>query len=434
MPLRPSARLLAGLALVVFSFTTIAAQSRAVGAEPVRDLAMATPESVGVSSDRLKRLDAAIKKMVDSGKLAGAVTMLTRHGKTVNVTVNGKKDIRRPDLLDRDSIFRIYSMTKPVTGVAMMMLFEEGLWRLDDPVSKFVPEFAKLQVFVGENPDGTLKTEPARRSITMRELMTHTGGLGYGLNAASPVDRMFRAASLTSGRMPLQQMVEGIVKIPLLTQPGTRWSYSIAVDVQGHIIEKLTGQSLADFMKARIFDPLGMKDTGFFVPKEKVARLAQVHGEDAAGKLTAPDDSRGDPSVPPAGASGGGGLFSTAADYARFCEMLLGNGQFGKTRLLAPGTVAMMRTNHVLPEPLKTMRAGTGWGMDFSVVIDAALAGEPVSNGTFWWWGIAGSWFFIDPVEDLAFVGMIQLQAPNFRTVSDLHSVSRNWVYQAVVK
>ncbi len=218
--------------------------------------------------------------------------MLTRHGKTVNVTVNGKKDIRKPDPIDKDSIFRIYSMTKPVTGVAMMMLYEEGLWRLDDPVSRYVPEFAKLQVFVGENADGTMKTEPARRSITMRELMTHTGGLGYGLSAASPVDRMFRSSIALNGSVPLQQLVEGVAKIPLLTQPGTRWSYSVAVDIQGHIVEKLSGMPLADFMKTRIFDPLGMKDTGFYVPKEKVSRLALVHGEDATGQADAARRSR----------------------------------------------------------------------------------------------------------------------------------------------
>ena len=435
MTLRPVTRLAAAFVLACVFLTALAVSPRPIvtAAEAVRDLAVATPESVGVSTERLKRLDAAIKKWVDGGRIAGAVTMLTRHGKTVNVTVHGKKDIRKPDPIERDSIFRIFSMTKPVTGVAMMMLYEEGLWRLDDPVSRLVPELGKLPVFVGENPDGTMKTEPARRSITMRELMTHTGGLGYGLSAANPVDRMFRAASLTSGRVPLQQVVEGVAKIPLLTQPGTRWSYSIAVDIQGYIVEKLSGQSLGDFMKARIFDPLGMKDTGFHVPKEKLARLALVHGEDAAGTLTPPDDTRGDPTVPPAGASGGGGLFSTAADYARFCEMLLGRGQFGKARLLAPRTVEMMRTNHVLPEPLKTMRAGTGWGMDFSVMLDAATAGEPVSDGTYWWWGIAGSWFWIDPVADLAFIGMIQHQGPTFRTVSELHGVSRNWVYQAVM-
>jgi CubicO group peptidase (beta-lactamase class C family) len=421
------------LALVTLTALAVSPRPIVTAAEPVRDLATATPESVGLSSERLKRLDAAMKKMVDGGRLAGAVTMLTRRGKTVHVTVNGKKDIRKPDPIERDSIFRIYSMTKPVTGVAMMMLYEEGLWRLDDPVSRLVPELGKMQVFVGENADGTLKTEPARRSITMRELMTHTGGLGYGLSAANPVDRMFRAGGYTSGRMPLQAMVDGVAKIPLLTQPGTRWSYSIAVDIQGYIVEKLSGMPLGDFMKTRIFDPLGMKDTGFYVPKEKLARLAQVHGEDATGKLTPPDDSRGDPTEPPAGASGGGGLFSTAADYARFCEMLLGGGQFGKARLLAPRTVEMMRTNHVLPEPLKTMRAGTGWGMDFSVMLDAATAGEPVSNGTYWWWGIAGSWFWIDPAADLAFIGMIQHQTPTFRTVSELHGLSRQWVYQAVI-
>ena len=427
-------RIATSLVVVGVGLIALAGAPRPVvaAAEGVRDLAVSAPESVGVSSDRLKRLDAAMKRMVDSGKIAGAVTMLTRRGKTVNVTVNGKKDIRKADPIEKDSIFRIYSMTKPVTGVAMMMLYEEGLWRLDDPVSRYVPEFAKLQVFVGENADGTMKTEPARRSITMRELMTHTGGLGYGLSAASPVDRMFRSSIALNGSVPLQQLVEGVAKIPLLTQPGTRWSYSVAVDIQGHIVEKLSGQTLGDFMKTRIFDPLGMKDTGFYVPKDKLARLALVHGEDATGKLTPPDD-RGDATLPPAGASGGGGLFSTAADYARFCEMLLGGGQFGKARLLAPRTVEMMRTNHVLPEPLKTMRAGTGWGMDFSVMLDAATAGEPVSNGTFWWWGIAGSWFWIDPAADLAFIGMIQHQTPTFRTVSELHGVSRQWVYQAVI-
>ena len=215
--MRFQSRLAASLVLVCISLIAFAGAPHSVvaAAEGVRDLAMATPESVGISSDRLKRLDAAMKKWVDSGRIAGAVTMLTRRGKTVHATVNGKKDIRKPDAIDKDSTFRIYSMTKPVTGVAMMMSYEEGLWRLDDPVSRYVPEFAKLQVFVGENADGTMKTEPARRSITMRELMTHTGGLGYGLSAASPVDRMFRSSIALNGSVPLQQLVEGVAKIPL---------------------------------------------------------------------------------------------------------------------------------------------------------------------------------------------------------------------------
>jgi CubicO group peptidase (beta-lactamase class C family) len=399
-------------------------------AETVRDLAIAPPESVGVSSERLRRLDAGMKQMVDEGRLAGVVTLLARHGKIANVTAYGKKDIRRNHPLERDSIFRIYSMTKPITGVAMMMLYEEGKWRLDDPVSRHIPEFSSLKVHVGENADGTPKLEDARRAMTMRELITHTGGLGYGLFVTNPVDRMYRETRVLNAGAPLQQMIDGLARLPLLTQPGTRWSYSIAVDVQGYLVEKLSGQPFDAFLRTRIFDPLGMKDTAFFVPKEKLARLALVHGEDASGKLTPPDDSRGDPSVVPAGPSGGGGLFSTALDYARFCEMLLGGGQLGSVRLLAPRTVEMFRTNHVLAEPLKTMRPGTGWGMGVSIVMDAAAAGEPYSNGAFHWYGIGGTWFWIDPVRDFAFVGM--MQHDNLRAAGAVHGLSRNWVYQAL--
>ena len=420
------------LALLVAVGVFAAADERRalVAAEKSRDLAIAPPESVGVSADRVRRIDAVMKKMVDDGQLAGVVTLLNRHGKVVNFDAYGKKDIRNPAPLERDSIFRIYSMTKPVTGVAMMMLYEEGKWRLDDPVSRFIPDFRNLKVYAGENPDGTAKLEDARRSMTMRELMTHTAGLGYVISATNPVDRMYRQTGVLNPGKPLQNMIDGLAKMPLLAQPGTRWYYSIAVDVQGYLIEKFSGMSFGDFAQQRIFGPLGMKDTAFYVPAEKVSRLALVHVQDGSGKLLPPDDSRGDPTVVPLGPSGGGGLFSTASDYARFCEMLLEGGQFNGVRLLAPRTVEMMRTNHVMPEPLKTMRAGTGWGLDFSVVMDAAEAGEPVSNGTYSWYGIAGTWFWIDPVKDLAFVGMIQHTGP---AAADVRSVSRNLVYQALV-
>ena len=420
------------LALVVAFGVFAAADQRLalVAAEKSRDLAVAPPESVGVSAERVRRIDAVMKKMVDEGQLAGVATLLNRHGKIVNFSAYGKKDIRNQAPLERDSIFRIYSMTKPVTGVAMMMLYEEGKWRLDDPVSRFIPDFRNLKVHAGENPDGTPKLEDARRSMTMRELMTHTAGFGYVISATNPVDRMYRQTGVLNPGKPLQNMIDGLAKMPLLAQPGTRWYYSIAVDVQGYLIEKFSGMSFGDFAQQRIFGPLGMKDTAFYVPAEKLSRLALVHVQDGAGKLLPPEDTRGDPTVVPLGPSGGGGLFSTASDYARFCEMLLEGGQFNGARLLAPRTVEMMRTNHVMPEPLKTMRAGTGWGLDFSVVMDAAEAGEPVSNGTYSWYGIAGTWFWIDPVKDLAFVGMIQHTGP---AAADVRSVSRNLVYQALV-
>ena len=387
-------------------------------------------ESVGMSTERLSRLDAAMKKLVDEKQVAGLITLVMRHGKIVDFNSVGLQDTRKPDsMLKKDSIFRIYSMTKPVTGVAMMMLYEEGKWQLNDPVSRFIPEFAGMKVYVGKNDDGTPKLEDAKRSMTMRELMTHTGGLGYVLNPGNPVDKMIIDGKILNADAPLQTMIDGLAKTPLLAQPGTRWSYSIGVDVQGYLIEKLSGETFAEFARKRIFEPLGMKDTAFYVPQDKLSRLALVHMGAGAG-LTV-DVRRPDPAVIPQGPSGGGGLFSTAMDYARFCQMLLQGGQLNGVRLLAPRTVEMMRTNHVNPEPLKTMPQGTGWGMDFQVVTDAAAAGEPVSNGTFSWWGIAGTWFWIDPAKDLAVVGMVQHQ--NILTSRAIHALTRSLVYQAIM-
>jgi CubicO group peptidase (beta-lactamase class C family) len=394
-----------------------------------RDLAPATAESVGMSTERLRRLDVAMKRLVDEKQVAGLVMLLERHGKIVHFNAGGQLDVRKTDPVQKDSIFRIYSMSKPVTGVAMMMLYEEGKWQLNDPVSRYIPEFAKLKVYTGKNDDGTPKLEDAKRSMTMRELMTHTAGLGYVLSAANPVDKMIIDGNVLNAAAPLQSMIDGLAKIPLLAQPGTRWSYSIAVDVQGYLVEKFSGQSFGDFARTRIFEPLGMKDTAFYVPKEKLPRFAQVHT--GAGSTLAVDVNRPDPAVIPLGPSGGGGLFSTAMDYARFCEMLLQGGQLNGVRLLAPRTVEMMRTNHVNPDPLKTMPPGTGWGMDFQIVTDAAAAGDSVSNGTFSWFGIAGTWFWIDPVKDLAFVGMVQHQ--NLGTTRAIHALSRSLVYQAIL-
>jgi CubicO group peptidase (beta-lactamase class C family) len=396
----------------------------------VRNLAPARAESVGMSTERLSRLDAAMNHLVDDKQVAGLVTLVERHGKIVHFSAAGQLDVRKTDPVQKDSIFRIYSMTKPITGLAMMMLYEEGKWQLNDPVSRYIPEFARMKVYTGKNDDGTPKVEDAKRSMTMRELMTHTGGLGYVLNANNPVDKMIIDGNVLNAGAPLQTMIDGLAKIPLLAQPGTRWSYSIGVDVQGYLIEKFSGQPFAEFARTRIFEPLGMKDTAFYVPKDKLARFAQVHK--GSGSSLAVDENRPDPAVIPLGPSGGGGLFSTAMDYARFCEMLLQGGQLNGVRLLAPRTVEMMRTNYVNPDPLKTMPPGTGWGMDFQIVTDSAAAGDPVSNGTFSWFGIAGTWFWIDPVKDLAFVGMVQHQ--NLGTTRPIHALSRSLVYQAILE
>ena len=422
-----------GAAVVACAVVALTPPSRAVlDARPGRDLAAAAPESAGVSSERLRRLDAGMKGLVDQGRLAGIVTLMARKGKVVHFTAHGKKDVRQPAPMTKDAIFRIYSMTKPVTGVAMMMLYEEGKWRLDEPVTRHIPEFAKLQVYAGENPDGTPKVEPQRRPMTMRELMTHTGGLAYGLVGAHAVDKLFVKANVLDSTQPLQAMIDKMATLPLLAQPGTRWSYSAAVDVQGYLVEKLSGQTFADFLDTRLFRPLGMKDTGFFVPKEKLGRLAQMHGEDAEGRLVA-NDRQGDPTVVPMAAFGGHGLFSTATDYARFAQMLLDGGELGGVRILAPRTAEMIRTNHVLAEPLKTMRQGQGWGLGGQVILDAAASGEPYSDGSFHWWGIGGTWFWIDPVKDLVFVGMIQHQGRGLAATTEFHGLSRNLAYQAVM-
>jgi len=418
------------LGLVTLFAATAFAQSTHSPQKHARDLAPATAESVGMSTERLNRLNSAMKQLVDDKKVAGLVTLVERHGKVVHFSAAGQLDVRKTDAMRNDSIFRIYSMSKPVTGVAMMMLYEEGKWQLNDPVSRYIPEFARLKVYTGKNDDGSPKLEDAKRSMTMRELMTHTAGLGYVLSPINPVDKMIIDGNVLNAAAPLQSMIDGLAKIPLLAQPGTRWSYSIAVDVQGYLIEKFSGQPFGEFARKRIFEPLGMKDTAFYIPKEKMPRFAQVHL--GAGASLAVDTNRPDPTVIPLGPSGGGGLFSTAMDYARFCEMLLQGGQFNGARLLAPRTVEMMRTNYVNPEPLKTMPPGTGWGMDFQIVTDAAAAGEAVPNGTYSWFGIAGTWFWIDPVSDLAFVGMVQHQS--LGTTRAIHALSRSLVYQAIME
>ena len=242
-----------------------------------RDLATVNPAEVGISPERLERLDAGMQKMVDDGQLAGVVTMLARHGKVAFVDVAGMQNIGTGAPMRRDSIFRIYSMSKPITGVAMMMLFEEGKWRLNDPVSKYIPAFADLKVHVGGRPSGSLRLEDARRSMTMRELMSHSAGLAYGLRRDNAVDRLYREERVLNANASLQTMVDKLATLPLLAQPGTRWYYSIAVDVQGYLVEQLSGLALDQFLQERIFEPLGMVDTAFYVPIDKLDRVALIY-------------------------------------------------------------------------------------------------------------------------------------------------------------
>ncbi len=409
----------------------------AAAAEADRDLKAAKPESVGIDAKRLDRLEAGMRAFVDEGRLAGVVTLVARNGKTAHLSASGVKNVATGDPLETDSIFRIYSMTKPITGVAMMILHEEGKWRLDDPISKFIPEFADLKVYAGDESEGEgeeLTVEAPASPMTMRHVMTHAGGLSYGFGP-HPVDQRYQAVDIFELEQPLQAMIDKLGEIPLLVHPGTQWIYSISVDVQGYLVEKLSGQPLADFFRDRIFEPLGMSDTGFYVPEEKIDRLATIHSVDEGGKLQPSPQMFGllgtDATAPPILPLGGAGLFSTAEDYARFAQMVANDGELNGVRILAPRTVEMMRTSHLSPEAEATMIPGLGFGLDFAVVLDSAAAGEPSREGSYYWSGAAGTWFWIDPVTDLVFVGMIQHQG---EVIGEIQGVSRNLIYQAIVK
>ena len=407
--------------------TLVGPSPSATGQQTLYSLPTADPGDVGLSKERLARLDDALQEMVDNGELAGVVTMLARHGKVAFVDVAGVRDIESKEPMTRDSIFRIQSMTKPITGVAMMMLYEEGRWRLNDPVSRYIPEFEQLEVYTGENSDGSIQKEELDRPIMMRELMTHTAGLSYTLDMRHPVNRMFRDQRVLNPREPLQTMIDKMAMLPLLAQPGTRWIYSSAVDAQSYLVEKLSGQTFAEFLNERIFGPLEMGDTAFYVPVSELGRVAARHRLDAQGVLERLS-GREPLTVMPQGPTGGAGLYSTADDYLRFTQMLLNGGELNGVRLLAPRTVEMMRTNHMSEEATRNMRSGMGFGMDFMVYMDPAAAGEPHSPGSYYWLGIDGTWFWIDPALDFTFVGMMQ-HTPYGR----VHGLSRNLAYQAVI-
>ncbi|HXX20951.1 MAG TPA: serine hydrolase domain-containing protein [Candidatus Acidoferrum sp.] len=418
----------------------IAAQ-QAVAKSPA--LTTAKPESVGFSAERLARLHAAIQQEIEKKKtMAGAVTLLARHGKIVDLQAYGKKDLASGAPMTTDTIFRVFSMTKPVTGVAMMILYEEGKWRPGDPISQYIPEFAHLKVFKGVDANGKTIVEDPIHPPTMQELMTHTAGFTYGLFGDGPVDKAYQSAGVMSSKN-LQEMINKLVNIPLLYQPGTKWVYSVSMDVQGYIIEKLSGQSLPDFMRDRIFAPLKMKDTGFYVPPDKWNRFATLYAENNRGELTplppiagaGLGDYKSQPTMP----SGGGGMVSTAQDYARFAQMLLNGGELDGVRILSPATVQLMTSNHLAPSLMtgefsigpETIRPGMGWGYDCAVFNDPPIANEIVGKGTFFWLGAADTWFWVDPTNDLVFVGMTQHQiGPNQPNVEQ---ISRPTVYQALV-
>ncbi len=410
---------------------------RAVSLSPA-----ASPESVGFDSERLKRLDAYMAQVVADGRAAGMTTLIARHGKVVAFKTYGQANLATGAPMSKDAIFRIYSMSKPLTGVAMMILFEEGKWRLDDPVTRYVPEFKNLKVMTGVDATGKILVEDMKRPPTMREIMSHTAGFGYGLRADNPVDNLYREKKVMAST-GLQQMIDRTAEIPLTFQPGTNWSYSNAVDIQGYIVEKLSGQTLGRFMAERIFKPLKMTDTGFQVRAGQGGRLAAVYGGlTEGGKLAEAKYLFGFPmpdyTQPPAMEMGGGGIVSTTRDYARFCQMILNKGELDGVRILSPATVELMDTN-AIPQSVLVSSNGTGWdhfneavgfGLDVMVVNDPRKAGTLEGKGTMSWGGAAGTWFWIDPTNDVLFVGMIQRLGG--AGGDDLGGQARTLTYQAL--
>lgn len=399
---------------------------------------MASPQSEGFSAQRLKHLDAAMEGVVNRHEIAGVVYMLARHGKVVDFKAYGKKDAATGAPMAKDTIFRIFSMSKPITSTAMMILYEEGKWNPEAPISDYIPEFANLKVFKSVAQDGRIRVEDCVHPPTMRELMTHTAGFTYGFTD-TPVDRLYREQHVL-GSDSLQDMIDKLAKIPLLYQPGTRWVYSLSVDIEGYLVQKLSGMSFPDFLRTHIFEPLDMKDTGFYVPKPKWNRLATLYVSTKAGGFApytggAMDEFRKPPSAP----SGGGGLVSTAHDYMRFAQMLLNGGELDGVRILGPATVKLMTSNHLRASlmdgrfsiGIQHMRPGFGYGYDVAVFTNPALADNPVGKSTFLWDGAAGTWFWDDPQYDIVMVGMIQRMGDLARP--NMEELSRATVYQALV-
>lgn len=393
----------------------------------------ASPESAGMSKDGFDRVDAHLKqRYVDAGRFPGTQLLVYRRGKVVHSAVQGFADLERKAPVKDDTIFRIYSMTKPITSVAFMMLVEEGRVALDEPVHKYIPEWKNLGVFQAGTAPAFL-TRPPSRPMLIVDLLRHTSGLTYGFQQRSNVDAAYREMKIgevvKSGT--LQTMIEDLAKIPLEFSPGEAWNYSVSTDVVGYLVGKISGMPFEQFLKQRIFDPLGLTDTDFFVPADKAHRFAAcysadaklgmtVHGTEPKVGLTLQDDPATSSFLsPPSFISGGGGLCSTVADYLTFCRALLNRGELGGVRLLGPKTLALMTSNHLpggldLPGMSRSLFSeatynGIGFGLGFSVTMNPAQTLIPGSAGEYSWGGAATTSFWIDPAEELIAIFMTQV-------------------------
>lgn len=382
-------------------------------------LPTAAPETVGLSRERLARISSWMRDLTDTGKLAGASVAILRNGYVAFRDQSGQQDIAANTPMRNDTLVRIYSMTKPLTTVAALMLYERGLFQLDDPITRFIPEFADMQVWVSGAGE-SMQLKPTTRPFTIRELMNHTSGLTYGFINATPVDALYREQQLDfqAADRPLAELVAQLTELPLLAEPGTEWNYSVSTDVLGYLVELWSGQDFQSFLHEQVLAPLGMDDTGFHVPEDKWPRFAANYCKSCDGSLKQIDAGAGGGryAQPAVTFSGGGGLVSTLDDYLRFAQMMLNNGELDGTRLLSRKTVQLMTSNH-LPGDMASMGQprfsessydGIGFGLGFSVTLDPCAAQVIGSAGEYAWGGVASTAFWIDPVEQQAVVFFAQ--------------------------
>ncbi len=406
---------------------------------PQIGLPSVAPEKVGLSSERLERIDRVMQQYVDEKRIAGVVTLVARRGKVAHLGTYGMADIEAGKPMQANTIFRIASMTKPIVSVAAMTLYEEGRFQLDDPVSKFIPEFKGLKVF-GEKAGNDEKGGKTAIEMTIQDLLRHTAGLTYG-EGDTHVDSIYREVKVLDDRGTLQEMVQKLGQIPLLYQPGERWHYSVATDVLGYLIQVISAKPLDEFLKERIFEPLGMEDTDFYVPEEKLERFATLYGFSEQGVLQIIENTDTSAfSKRPSFLSGGAGLVSTVPDYMRFAQMLLNKGELEGRRILSPKTVDLMTMNHIqiqalplrigFPE-IEFLVQGCGFGLGFRVLLDVAGSSRPGSKGTYGWAGGYDTYFRIDPKEELIGIIMSQFRWPHpYPSIKEFQVL----MYQSIVE
>jgi len=427
-----------------------------------KELRTTKPEREGMSSQRLDRLTDLMEARVADGTMIGGLGMIARNGKIVYHETYGQADREANRAMSEDAIFRIYSMSKPITAVALMMLYEEGKFSLNDPIARYIPQLADLKVAsstaggeTGIISDGTTsrtlgegdaslvgQTRKPGRQPTIKDLLTHTAGFTYGVFGNTEVDQAYREVGILDSAKTLEEFVTDLGQIPLQYEPGTKWHYSVAVDVQGRLVEVLSGMKFGEYLKARIFEPLDMPDTSFTIDPEKLGRLAQMYSPEGLTGLNFFEAAKGPGlDVAPASASesyinggafegGGGGLLASARDYMRFSQMLLNGGELDGVRLLSPKTLELMTANHLGDIPMGFNGKGAGFGLGFGIVVDPAGVGETGSAGEYNWGGAAGTTFWVDPVENL--IGLFMVQSIPHRT--RLRSEFKVMVYQAVVE